>query len=120
MDSRRERYLGVVLDLAHRNPNAIAPLGGEEKLATWAGFVLGNAESIWAHAACTSAAPAGVGATREVLPLFGTSWLGPCNTRPGGLTAVAQSSALDVLVVQRQLACRSQRGANVSSSKAPV
>jgi len=31
--------------------------------------------------------------------------IGPCNTMPGGLTAVAQTSALDVLVANMELAC---------------
>ena len=108
------RYLGVVLDLAHREPAAATALGGEDKLATWQAFVLNNAESIWSRAACTSAMAAAVGETREALPIFGASWIGPCNTMPGGLTAVAQTSALDVLLVQMQLACRSELGANVS------
>ena len=109
------RYLGLVLDLAHRKTEAGAALGGSAKLARWAGFVLTNAESIWNRAACTSAAPASVGESREVLAIFGSSWIGPCNTVPGGLTAVAQTSAMDVLLIQMQLACRSEMGANVTT-----
>ena len=102
------RYLGMLLDLAHREPAAVAPLGGEAALERWSGFVESNAEAIWTRAACTLGMPAGVGEHREALPLFGTSWLGPCNTMPGGLTAVAQTSALDVLVVMQELACRDE------------
>ena len=98
----------MLLDLAHREPAAVAPLGGEAALERWSGFVESNAEAIWTRAACTLGMPVGVGEHREALPLFGTSWLGPCNTMPGGLTAVAQTSALDVLVVMQELACRDE------------
>ena len=68
-------------------------------------FVQANAESIWSKAACTLGASVGVGEPLTALPVFGTSWVLPCGTIPGGWTAAAQTSALDVLVVQQQLAC---------------
>jgi hypothetical protein len=68
-------------------------------------FVQANAESIWSKAACTLGASVGVGEPLTALPVFGTSWVLPCGTVPGGWTAAAQTSALDVLIVQQQLAC---------------
>ena len=43
------------------------------------------------------AAPIGVGQQLSALPVFGPSWVQPCGTMPGGWTAAAQTSALDVL-----------------------
>ena len=80
-------------------------------------FVQANAESIWSKAACTLGASAGVGETRAALPVFGTSWFMPCGTVPGGWSAAAQTSALDVLVVQRQLACADKEGADHTAEK---
>ena len=75
-------------------------------------FVQANAESIWSKAACTLGAAASVGEPLTALPVFGTSWFLPCGTVPGGWTAAAQTSALDVLVVQQQLACASEESAS--------
>lgn len=75
------------------------------QLQRYKSFVQTNAESIWTKAACTLGASVGVAEPLTALPVFGTSWTLPCGTVPGGWTAAAQTSALDVLVVQKQLAC---------------
>ena len=72
-----------------------------------------NAESIWSKAACTLGASVGVGEPLTALPVFGTSWVLPCGTVPGGWTAAAQTSALDVLIVQQQLACAGEEHTSV-------
>ena len=80
-------------------------------------FVQANAESIWSKAACTLGASVSVGEPLTALPVFGTSWCMPCGTVPGGWTAPAQTSALDVLVVQQQLACMDKEGAGHTAEK---
>lgn len=80
-------------------------------------FVQANAESIWSKAACTLGVSVSVGEPVTALPVFGTSWFMPCGTVPGGWTAAAQTSALDVLVIQQQLACAGKEGASRTAEK---
>jgi predicted alpha-1,6-mannanase (GH76 family) len=111
------RYLGMLLDLAHRLPAAVGPLGGESQLQRYKSFVQTNADSIWNNAACTLGAPVGVGEPLTALPVFGTSWLLPCGTFPGGWTAAAQTSALDVLVIQQQISCSGKNRSQSPNNK---
>eukprot|EP01043_Picozoa_sp_COSAG02_P062830 COSAG02_NODE_8764_length_2452_cov_2.451764_2_plen_97_part_01 len=83
------------------------------KIQRYKSFVQANAESIWSKAACTLGASVGVGEPLTALPVFGTSWVLPCGTVPGGWTAAAQTSALDVLVVQQHLACVAEEHTSV-------
>ena len=101
------RYLGLLVDLAHRVPKAVQPLGGKWVIDRYKSFIQANAESIWSRAACTlGSGPVAVGEQLAALPVFGPSWVHPCGTMPGAWTAAAQTSALDVLVAQQEVACR--------------
>ena len=100
------RNLATLVDLAQRNQTAKMILGGSQAITRYESFIHSNAEAIWTKAACTSAAPRGVGESATVLPIFGVTWIGPCNTVPGAVTAAAQASALDALLADMQVRCR--------------
>eukprot|EP01052_Picozoa_sp_SAG31_P042863 SAG31_NODE_6948_length_1840_cov_1.426766_2_plen_105_part_00 len=98
----------MLIELAEAD-GAVMDLIGQNVIDSWHAFVHTNAEVIWNRAACVTDSPLAVGQQAAALPVFGTSWIGPCNTIPGGVTAVAQTSALDVLVADMELSCRHER-----------